>query len=105
HKKHVKPNVGFIGAIEAHSICILHAGHFRQFKALYIFEERPNQSFKNMEDIFLLYECHFTVDLCKLRLPVCSEILIPKTFYDLEIPVKTGNHEQLLKRLRRLREG
>src|SRR5690606_1624373 len=65
----------------------------------------PGQVFKHLKDIFLLYKGHFTVYLCKLRLPVGPEIFIPEALYDLEIPVHSAHHKQLLKCLRRLRKG
>src|SRR6185436_10787942 len=40
--------------------------------------------------------------LSELRLTVCPQILIPKASCDLKVPVKTGDHQQLLVELRRL---
>ena len=63
------------------------------------------QIFKNLEHIFLFYERHLTVDLCKLRLTVSTKILIAETLRNLEIAVETRNHQQLLQRLRTLGQG
>jgi ring-1,2-phenylacetyl-CoA epoxidase subunit PaaE len=41
-----------------------------------------------MEDVFLVDEGHFTVNLGKLRLPVCTQILVAEAFDNLKITVK-----------------
>ena len=57
-------------------------------------------SFENIQHIFLFHKTHFTVDLCKFRLTVCTQVFVPEALYDLEITVEAGNHQQLLQRLR-----
>ena len=42
--------------------------------------------------------------LCKLRLTVCTQILVTEAAGDLEIPVIAGCHQKLLEQLRRLRQ-
>ena len=53
-------------------------------------------TFKSIDDVFLFYEAHFAVNLCKLRLTVCTKVFIAETFYNLEVTVEAGNHQQLL---------
>src|SRR5579872_6099698 len=69
------------------------------------FEQMLCQAFENVQDIFLGNEGHLAVYLCKFGLAVGTQVLIPKTFYDLEIAVEPAYHEQLLKGLRRLRQS
>ena len=60
---------------------------------------------EHIQDILLLHEAHLTVDLRELRLAIRTQILVTETFYDLEITVETGNHQQLLQGLWRLRQS
>ena len=58
-----------------------------------------------MEDVFLVDEGHFTVNLRKLRLSVCTQILITEAFDNLKIAVKAADHQELLEGLWRLWQG
>ena len=60
---------------------------------------------KQLQHIFLFYKRHLAVDLCELRLTVSTKVLITETLGNLEVTVETGHHQQLLQRLRRLRQG
>ena len=48
---------------------------------------------------------HLAVDLGKLRLTIGTQVLISEALHHLEVPVDTGNHQQLLVGLRGLWEG
>src|SRR5690606_12998592 len=61
-----------------------------------------DQPFKCFQYIFLFYKGHLAVNLGKFRLSVRSQIFIPETFDNLEIAVKTTDHQQLLEGLWRL---
>ena len=63
-----------------------------------------HETFKHLEDIFLIYKRHFTVYLSELRLTVGTEVFVTETFYYLEITVETADHKELLEGLRRLGE-
>ena len=63
-----------------------------------------HQLFIYAHHIVRRYKGHFQVDLRKFRLPISAQILIPKAANNLEISVQTGNHQQLLKHLGRLRQ-
>ena len=68
-------------------------------------EQMLGHSFENVQHVFLLHKAHFAVDLCKFGLAVRTQVFVTETFHDLEITVETGNHQQLLQRLRRLRQS
>src|SRR5439155_24963355 len=65
-------------------------------------ENRREHPFGHRENVVRCYERSFDVDLRKLRLPVRAQILVPKTFCDLEISFDAGHHEQLFVLLGRL---
>ena len=52
------------------------------------------------DDILLVGEGHFKVDLRELGLTVGAEVLIAEAAGDLEIAVKAGIHQKLLIKLR-----
>ena len=58
------------------------------------------------EYVVLRDKAHFQIELIELaRRAVGARILVAETWRDLKIPVETGNHDQLLELLRRLRQG
>ena len=58
------------------------------------------------KDVFLRHKAHLEVELIEIgRRPVGARILVPETGRDLEILVKTRNHQQLLELLGGLRQG
>ena len=63
-----------------------------------------DQSFEEVQDILLIHESHFTVDLCKLRLTVCAQVFVTEALHNLVIPVEAGYHQQVFERLWRLGE-
>ena len=102
---HAETQVRLIASVIFHGIV---PGHTRE-GFLYLdttngLEQVFGHSFENIQHIFLFHEAHLAVDLCKFRLAVCAQVFIAETFHDLEITVETGNHQQLLQRLRRLRQ-
>ncbi len=62
------------------------------------------KSFKSVQHIIPFHECHFTVNLSEFRLAVGTQVFVTETFHQLVITIVAGNHQQLLKGLRRLRQ-
>src|SRR5437016_3601915 len=57
-------------------------------------EEIGQDRFDDFEDIFLLDETHLDVELIKLaRRPVSPTVLVAKTGSDLEVAVKSCDHQ------------
>src|SRR5258707_9237771 len=67
-----------------------------------VLPERREQSLCEREDVFRCDEGSFDVDLGELRLPVGAQVLIAEAARDLEVAVKSGDHQQLFVHLRRL---
>ena len=102
---HPEAGVRLVGAVEAHGIGIADAWKVGDLDSLDGAEEMFCKSFEGGEHIFLVHERHLAVDLCELRLAVRPEVLVAETFYDLEVTVETGDHQQLLEELGRLWQG
>ena len=105
HEFHAETQVRFVTTIIFHGIRPRHTlERFSQFHTTQCFEQMFSHSFESSDNIFLLNEAHFAVNLRKFRLTVSTQVLIAETFCDLEVTVETGNHQQLLQCLRRLRK-
>ena len=76
-----------------------------QLDAANLLEEVTSQVLEYLQHVLLICERHLAVNLRKLRLTVGTQILITETLGNLEVTVETTDHQQLLQRLRRLRQG
>jgi len=103
---HAETQIRFIATILFHSILPSHT-HKRllELDTTDYLKQMFRHALEHIQDILLLHEAHLTVDLRELRLAIRTQILVTETFYDLEITVETGNHQQLLQGLWRLRQS
>ena len=60
---------------------------------------------EEVDNVVLINERHLAVNLSKLRLTVCTQVLVAETLCNLEVAVEATDHEQLLQSLRALRES
>src|SRR5581483_3376994 len=65
---------------------------------------RGQKLLHNCEDRLTAREAHLQVDLRELKLTVGAEVFIAEAAGDLEVAIKTRDHENLLEDLRRLRQ-
>src|SRR5690606_10574086 len=79
---HIEARVRFVGAVVAHCILIRHARNRGKVNSLDSLEQVANETFKQIENIFLRDKGHLAVDLRKLRLTVSAEVFVAKTFYN-----------------------
>ena len=77
----------------------------RQLHATNLLEQVTGHVLKQVDHVVLVNKRHLAVDLCKLGLTISAKILVAETFCYLEIAVKARHHEQLLQRLRTLRQS
>ncbi len=68
-------------------------------------EDSLHEFLNRLEDCLFITEGHLNIDLGEFRLTVSTQILITETSGNLEILLHTGNHQQLLENLRRLRQS
>ena len=103
---HAEADVGLVVSVLPHGFFPGHA--FNGFGIIDPFDVVENpfyQSFKHVQDIFLLHEAHLAIDLCEFRLAVGPQVFIAETLYDLVVAIVPAYHQQLLECLRRLRQG
>src|SRR5262249_44835318 len=98
--------VRLVRAITQHHVGIFHArkGQGESNPDTRLKSER-DQSFNNLQHSILLDKRHLQVELSEFRLAVCTQVFIAHTPRDLEVLVEAGDHEQLLVKLWRLRQG
>ena len=102
---HVEAQVRLIRAVVCHGVVPSHAMNRElDVVAQRFFEDVVYHLFDEGQDFFLVHEGHFHVELSKFRLAVGAQVFIAEAAGDLVITVHTGNHEQLFKNLRRLRQ-
>ena len=91
---HAETQIRFVAAIIFHGISPRHTlERFGQFNTPKSLEQMFGHSFESRNDVFLFYETHFTVNLCKFRLTVGTQVFVTETFCNLEITVEPGNHQ------------
>ena len=106
YELHAETKVGLVTAIVFHGICPWHAQkRFRQFHTADFLEQVFGHAFEEVDDIILFNERHLTVYLREFRLTVGTQVFVTETFGNLEVTVETGYHQQLLQRLRALRQS
>ena len=73
--------------------------HSKQF-----LKEPAEQPVNQLTNVVFVNESELHIELGKLRLAVSTEILVSHATNNLVVAVETGNHEQLLEKLGRLRK-
>ena len=96
--------VWLVDPVGTHHFVVSKAGDGRGDIETGHFAHALNEGFNDLEDLLLLREGHFEVDLSELRLAVGAQVLVTEAADDLKIPVVAAHHEKLLEYLRRLRE-
>lgn len=98
--------VGLVRAEALHCLMPCHALKRELYvDALELLEETGEELFVHIHDVVLGHVGHLEVDLGELRLSVGAEILVTEAARDLEVSVKSGEHQKLLVELRRLRQS
>src|SRR5262249_19751374 len=68
-------------------------------------KRRREKALHNSPNAFWLGIRHLQINLSEFRLPVRTQIFIPKTASDLEITLTSRDHQNLFKELRGLRQS
>ena len=64
-----------------------------------------DKAFAHFHHVLGVHEGHFQVDLGEFRLTVRPEVFVPEAAGKLDVPVKAGDHQELLVDLGRLGQG
>ena len=99
------PQVGLVAAEATHRLGV---GHPRDRALDLDVDGAPHRGqhlLHQLDDVVLVDEGHFDVELGELRLPVGTEVLVAVAARDLVVPLDPADHQQLLEQLRALRQG
>ena len=98
--------VGLVGAEAVHGLPVRHPQEGGLHVHVQNLLEHPLQeALLDGLNLLLVQEGHLQVDLGELRLTVGPQVLVPEAAGDLEVPVKAGEHQQLLVLLGGLGQG
>ena len=56
-----------------------------------------NQSLIEIENLFLIHEAHFHIELSEFRLAISAQVFISKAAGDLVVAIYACDHQNLLK--------
>ena len=104
-KLHAETQVGLVATEAAHGLVPRHLLQLRQLNAAYLTEQMASHFLKQVYHVVLVDEAHLAVYLGELGLAVGPQVLVAEALGYLEVTVEAAHHEQLLKRLRALRQG
>ena len=97
--------VGFVRSKAVHGLVV---GKPRegalQFNALDRFKDHGQQLLHERDDVVLLHKGQLKIDLGELGLAVRAEVLVAEALHDLVVTLEPGDHQDLFKKLRRLRQ-
>jgi len=103
---HAEAGVGVVSPVSLHGVPV---GDPREggleLPAHARFEDVHHEAFHRGEDVSLVDEGHFHVDLGELGLAVRAEILVAEAPDDLEVAVEARDHQKLFEGLRGLGQG
>src|SRR5690554_2169418 len=68
-------------------------------------EKSLEEAFIYSDNIFHIYKSHLKIYLRKFRLSVCTQVFVTEAAGNLHVAVISGQHQQLLIELRRLRQS
>ena len=105
-KGHAEAQVGLVAAIEAHSVVPRHLLQLvGKVDTAHFLEQVAGHVLKDLQHILLLDIAHLAVNLRELGLSIGTQVLVAEALGNLEVAVKPCHHQQLLERLRALRQS
>ena len=103
HQFHAKTGVRLVTAKTLHGFFPCHPGNGKlYFQADGLFAYILQKTLVYVNHIIHIHKRQFHIKLCKFRLTIRPQIFVPEAFGNLEITVKPGTHQKLLKQLGRL---
>ena len=100
--------VGLVVAVFQHRFAVRNAreriGRYRAAISEFL-ENAVQHGFDRVEHVVLRDKAHFEIELVEFaRRTISARVFVAEAGRDLEIAIETGNHQQLLEHLRRLRQ-
>jgi len=97
---HPEAQIGLVVAVLAHRLRVRHAWEGpRDLHAQDLAPERRDQLLHHREDVVLGDERHLQIDLGELPAADRGAVLVAEALDDLEVPLESGHHEELLEQL------
>ena len=105
HQLHTEPYIRLIRPEPVHRVDPCHSrNRKRNIHSQRMLKKILQKTFIDVNDVLDIHEGKLHVNLCKLRLTIRAQILVPEAAGQLNIPVIAGAHQKLLEQLRRLRQ-
>ena len=101
---HAEAHVGLVASVALHGLVVRHARERIDFDVEDGFEEVAHEVLKRLQHVFLLHKGHLAVNLREFRLAIRAEVFVAEALDDLVVAVVSADHQQLLERLRALRQ-
>ena len=102
---HAIAGIGLVGAIGVHGLPVVHATQRRGHLDAHAAEGIGQDLFERAHDIVLVHERHLDIDLGELWLTVGTQVLVAEALGNLVVALDATDHEQLLQKLRGLRQS
>ena len=96
--------VRLVGTEALHGFGIRHGREVAQLDIQHFLVETTDHGLGHAHDVLLVDEAGLEVDLGEFRLTIGAQILVTEALGDLVVTIDTGDHQQLLEQLRRLRQ-
>src|SRR5262245_23019632 len=96
--------VGLVAAVSLHGLVVANTWKRTLDRVAGDAPKPLHQRLDDLEDHRKLGIGHLKVNLGKLRLSICAQVLVAEAARDLEIAVEPRDHQNLLEQLRRLRQ-
>ena len=97
-----------VGAIDAKAIHGILPSHLLNAANVIAKDVMPycvRKSAHHGHDVFALNKAHFQVNLTEFCLSVSARIFVTQALTDLDVAIETRHHQDLLEKLRTLRQG
>ncbi len=103
---HVETQIGRVVAIVLHRLVVGHSGQRQlKFQPQQLPGQPGHQTVDHADDVLGVDEAHLHVELRELGLAIGPQVLVAETAGDLHVAIVAGDHQNLLVKLRRLRQG
>ena len=100
----VVARVGAIDAVALHGVGVGDAGECADVVLEKFRPQQTHEATHHRHHIFALDETHLEIDLREFRLTICARIFIAQALADLQVSIAACDHENLLEKLRTLRQ-
>ena len=100
HQFHTETGIRFVRTVAVHRFLPCHSLDRKLYIHIQNFlEQFCKETLVDFDHVIYIHKGKLHIDLGKLRLSVCTKILVTETFCDLDIAVTSGTHQKLFVKL------